>query len=264
MSRLLRGYLTGALCAVGSLTEALATVERERECVNAEREAFEEFATTVESLPARPGQSAETPPGLTTATGDGGRLRAVRDHYRETVMAVPDYDEEYGESLQENMTAEFGGEVAAAVTGGSQFTPQLRQLLVSGAQTAARQRERLGGTLDTEYESVSDARTQLEDIDANLQRVTATDPLEQSFSDLVDDAHDLRQDERRCEQLLETRQQEINREKRQFRRSGDVLLQEYLNADLDVTFPVLDAALEQLGRLRERQRVVIRSLVRRE
>lgn len=258
---LFRGCLTGAVCGVGSVDEALATVERERECVRAEREAFEEFARTVGALPVQSRQSAGMPPGLSASAGRGDRLRTVRDGYRETVMAVPGYEEEYGESLRENMTAEFGEEVAVAVTEGSQFTRQLRQLLVSGAQAAARQRRRLGETLDTERESVSHARAQLEEIDASLQRMTATDPPERSFSGLVDEAHDLQQGERRCEQLLETRQREIHRGTRQFRRSEGIFLQEYLNADLDVTFPVLDAALERLGWLRERHRVVVRSVV---
>jgi hypothetical protein len=258
---LFRGCLTGAVCGVGSVDEALATVEWERECVRAEREAFEAFARTVGALSVQSRQSAGMPPGLSASAGRGDRLRTVRDGYRETVMAVPGYEEEYGESLRENMTAEFGEEVAVAVTEGSQFTPQLRQLLVSGAQAAARQRERLGETLDAEHESVSHARAQLREIDASLQQMTATDPPERSFSGLVDEAGDLQQGERRCEQLLETRQREIHRETRQFRRSEGIFLQEYLNTDLDVTFPVLDAALERLGWLRERQRVVVQSVV---
>jgi len=63
--------------------------------------------------------------------------------------------------------------------------------------------------------------------------------------------------------LLERRQREIHRETRRFRRSDDLLLQEYLNADLEVTFPVLDATLERLSRLRDHRRSVVRSLTRR-
>ncbi len=258
---LFRGCLTGAVCGVGSVDEALTAVERERECVRAEREAFEEFARTVGALPVQSRQSAGMPPGLSASAGRGDRLQTVRDGYRETVMAVPGYEEEYGESLRENMTAEFGKEVAVAVTEGSQFTPQLRRLLVSGARVAAQQRETLCDALDAEHQSVSEARTRLREIDASLERMTATDPPERSFSGLVDEAHDLRQGERRCEQLLETRQREIHRGTHQFRQSEDVLLQEYLNAELDVTFPVLEAALERLRRLRERQRVVVQSVV---
>jgi len=241
----------------------LATVERERESVRAERDAFEEFATTVKSLPAGSPQSVEAPPGLTASAGKADPLGTVRDCYRETVMAVPDYDEEYGESLREHMTAEFGEVIATAVVGGGELTPRLRQGLVDGARAIARRRGTLRDVLDTEYEAVRDARGELREIDATLERVAATDPADRSFAELVDEGRDLRRDERRCEGLLERRQREIHRETRRFRRSDDLLLQEYLNADLEVTFPVLDATLERLSRLRDHRRSVVRSLTRR-
>jgi hypothetical protein len=262
--RLPGSSLTGALCVAGYVREAPRAIEHERECVRAERDAFREFAATVEAMTVPDHQSS----GVTAArlvepnAGDDS-LRTVRDCYRDTVMSVPDYQQQYGERLEEHMTAELGDDLTTAVVGGDGLTDQLRRLLVSRARAAAQQRETFLETLDDEYESVTDGYARLQTTTTTLDETAGSELEQRSFSELTGYENDLRHDIDRHEQLLADRQQEVHRENRTFRRSEQMLLQEYLYADLPVTFPILDATLERLGRLRDRQRAVSRAIAHR-
>lgn len=261
--RLPGGSLTGALCVAGYVREAPPAIEHEQECVRAERDAFREFAATVERMTVPDRQSSGATAARLVEPNDGDdNLRTVRDRYRATVMSVPDYEQQYGERLEEHMTAELGDDLTRAVVAGDRLTDQLRRLLVSRARAAAEQRESFLETLDDEYESVTDGYARLRNLTPNLDETTGPELEQWSFSELTEYENDLRHVIDRHEQLLAARQQEVHRENRQFRRSDQTFLQEYLYADLPVTFPILDATLERLGQLRDRQRAVSRAIAR--
>jgi hypothetical protein len=256
-------WITGALCVAGYVREAPRAVERERECVRAERDAFYEFAATVETMTVPDHQSSgATAARLVGSSAGDDSLRAVRDCYRETVMSVPDYEQQYGERLGEHMRVELGDDLTTAVASGSRLTGQLRRLLVSRARAAGQQRETFLETLDDEYESVTDGYACLQTTASDLDETIDATLEQRSFPELTEYESDLRRDIDRHEQLLVDRQQEVHRENRTFRRSEQTLLQEYLYADLPVTFPILDATLERLGRLRDRRRAVSRVIAR--
>ncbi|WP_456264523.1 DUF7260 family protein, partial [Aeromonas schubertii] len=52
-------------------------------------------------------------------------LNDVQQAYRETVMSIAHYDEEYDEPLAQNLAFEVGEELAAAIMTHSQLTPYL-------------------------------------------------------------------------------------------------------------------------------------------
>lgn len=256
--------LTGALCVAGYVQEAPPAIRRERECVKAERDAFHEFAATVKTMTVPERQSSGTTAARLVGPNAGtNRLQAVRDRYRDTVMSVPDYEEQYGEGLQEHMAAELGEHLATAVVNGGRLTDQLRRLLVSQARAAARQRETFLETLEEEYGSVTDGYARLRTATTNLEETTDLELEQRSFPELTRHEQQLRQEIDRYERLLEDRQTEIHRENRPFRRSEGTFLQEYLYADLPVTFPLLGATLDLLGQLRDRRRAVSRAIAHR-
>jgi hypothetical protein len=264
LSRLAGNSLAGALCVAGYVREAPPAIEHERECVRVERNAFREFASAVETMtvPDRLSRGATAARLVEPNAGDDS-LRTVRDCYRDTVMSVPDYEQQYGESLEAHMTAELGEDLTTAVVNGEGLTDQLRRLLVSRARAAAQQRETFLETLDDEYESVTDGYARLQNTTTDLEETMESGLEQRPFSELTGYENDLRHEIDRHEQLLADRQEEVHRENRQFRRSEQTFLQEYLYADLPVTFPILGATVERLGRLRDRQRAVSRAIAHR-
>lgn len=244
--------VTSAAC-LGYVERAQQTVVAERESVAAERAAFESFADDVASMPAtRPAG----PPSARLGADTGHSLAAVRERYRETVLSAPGHDRAYDETLTEHMAAEFGASVASVVAEGGTLTPQIKQLLVDGARESATRRTELLEALDREHDSVATGGDRLAEAGDPL---SGPSPWQQSFTELVDLEGELRAAERECTALLTCRQQTIQTERQQI----GSMLQEYLYADLESTFPVLHATLERLETLRERRRAVTRAVTAR-
>lgn len=115
------GLAVGTVIAtMAYLKSARPTLEEEQSRTTAERDDLMEFANRVADLSVESTTTAGLPAGgtasaITTGHGSTG-LDDVREAYRETVMAVPHYAEEYGESLEENMAIELDDEVAVSVT----------------------------------------------------------------------------------------------------------------------------------------------------
>lgn len=255
--------LTGVLCMTGYVKRALVTVEDERASVDAEREAFGEFADSVRRLDASQQQAFEAPTAtVVSATTDHEQLERIRHRYRETVMSVPGYERAYGETLEENLTAEFGAEVTSAVLEGQQFTPQLKSLLVSQAEAAATQRESLLKVIDSERCSLTEADERLGRTETRLEGCGELELTEKPFEALIEGTEELRYNERRCAELLRDRQREVHREDRWLRGSEAASLQGYLYRDLDVRFPVLNAGLERIKQLRSQRRTIARVIAR--
>lgn len=260
-----REIAASVVCVTGYVRRAIERTETERAAVEAERDAFSQFADDVRRMNTVSQASFDAPTAtLVTAVSDREQLRTIRDRYRETVMAVPGYEEEYGESLRENMAAEFGDELTTAVLEGEQFTPQLQNLLVNQALTAARQREALLEAIGGEYDSLVDARRRLETAEASLEERDEPDPSEKSFEALIEENRRSREHEARYERLLRDRQRQIHRKTRWLRTSDVAFLQEYLYRDFDVRFPVLQETIERVERLRERRRALARAIARRD
>lgn len=260
-----RELLAGVLCITGYVRKAIERVEDERTAVEAERDAFSTFADSVRRLDAPSQTSFDAPTAALISTSQNQQqLQKVRDLYRETVMAVPGYEEEYGESLRENLTAEFGEEVATAVLDGEQLTPHLKDMLVNQATAAARERETLLEAIDDERDALFDALRRFETVGIPLEGRDELELSERSFEALVDYDRRSRRDEARYERILRDRQQQLQRKARWVRNADAAFLQTYLYRDLDVRFPVLHEGLERIKRLRERRRVAARLISRRD
>ncbi len=258
-----RELFAGLLCVTGYVKKALVEVENERASLEAERDAFTTFADSVSRLDATSQRSFEAPTAtLVSASPDQEQLERIRGRYRETVMSVPGYEREYGETLEENMRAEFGDELATAVLGGQQFTPRIKTLLVSQANAAATQRESLLKAIDGERCSLTEAEERLEATETSLEHRGELELTEESFETLIDADRESRRNETRCAELLRNRQREIHREDRWLRNSGAASLQGYLYRGLDVQFPVLNAGLERIKQLRTHRRMVGRVIAR--
>ena len=248
------------LVAVGCLRKAVSLADEERTRIEAERDAFEQFAEEVKSISAPKLSRTNT---LAVKGGNDGerQLEAIRNAYRETVMAVPHFEEEYDETIEESLAAEFDPDVAAAIVDGTQFSPPLKQTILQQTALAIRRREALSSVVEKERASIEEAREHLHTIDAAVDE--DCEIAECTFDELIDRYEKLERIENEAERLLEDRQRDVQAENRQHSRSSYPFLQQYLYQPLEVTFPVLDATLEQIRTLRDRRRQVLRTLTRR-
>lgn len=220
------------------IEDAVTIVENEQQIIAAELEAFQDFRSAVKST------TPHSPTGLTTTTrprqSSANGFASLREAYRETVMAVPHYDEEYAESLEMNVECEFGADVAAMLTSNGPFGDHHKQVLVCKTTELIEDREQLLSALETEQESLERFRDPVRSVlDAvnSFERVDLT-----AESPALSDGYRKRMEtiERRCHTLVENRQSEIVGDRRALSLpiSGPDL-PSYLYAELPVTYPVI-------------------------
>jgi hypothetical protein len=164
------------------IDRALEIVDRETDFAASERRAFERFRSRLtDEKPDLPRAQTDTGAGGATALVTGvtaspgnASLRNVRAAYRETVMAVPHFESEYGGGLAENLAAEFGPDLAAQVADGQRLTPVLYDALLAASEACREERAAYERTLDEERESLRDVRRGLADCEARASELGDT------------------------------------------------------------------------------------------
>lgn len=215
------------------VTTAVKRAERERRELETEREAFEAFATRIREIPAVQATAVPSPgsPALCETTSDHHDL--LRDAYEETVMDVSHYDSVYGESIGENVVAEYGPEFASLFdpSNGVSFTDTHQEALVEATHCRIEERTWFSSALANEVSSLRTARRTLESTLDALDSTVVPDWYHDQFRTRIDD-------------LLEERQTDIGSHPPLSRFDGHDLC-EYLYADEPWSYPVLTA----IGRL---------------
>ena len=237
------------------LEGARETVRVERRRTADERAAFASFRSRLDAIPATTaaGVTADRrfdgpqPIGYETPRM-GTELLAVRDAYQSTVMSVPHYEEEYNDTYAASLAAEFGPELAAALTRESALHEHVRRSVLGQTTAAIETRDEFETVLEREQASVRAASEELRSLDDSVASLgeTAVDRLD--FGGL--DAHRARLEvlERRCDEVATTRQRERVAVEQSMHFDGETDdVQTYLYQDLPVTYPVL-AAVAAVGR----------------
>ena len=231
------------------------TVRIERRRTNDERAAFAAFRSRLDAIPAT--TSAGVTPDWLSASPQaigherpqmGTELLAVRDAYRSTVMSVPHYEEEYNDTYVASLAAEFGPELAAALTRESVLHEHVRQSVLEQTTAAIETRDEFETVLDREQESVRAAADELHSLDESVESLGETAVEQQDFGAL--DAHRARLEvlECRCDKVATNRQEERAATERSMHFDGETDdVQTYLYQELPVTYPVL-AAVAAVGR----------------
>ncbi len=258
---------------VANIPNARAVVRTECERTIAERDAFADFQHRVAALdPPNPSPDAhsqmhELPqtidPHLSQSSPPTG-LDDIQQAYRETVMSIPHYNEEYDEPLAQNLAFEVGEELAAAITTHSQLTPYLQHTIVQAAGVASNRREQFIPRLNTERRILEEMQQTLGEITEQHDQLTAQPRYQQSIEDLQE-AHDgLTSCLTACEQVLDERQTHRTAGHTAEPHTDEIVdLHEYLYQSLDVTYPVLADGTTLLERCETARRRVADDLVRR-
>jgi hypothetical protein len=229
------------------IAAAIEALEAEQRIVSAEKRAFEAFRARLSNLDCTTPSTnapAATAAGPSTLVDTGGApseaLRRIRVAYRETVMDVPHYESEYGDSLVENLTAEFGSDVARCLVAGTGLTPILYEGLLDAAEQATTERRRFLAVLRRERESLQRIETELDDCERRavelIDRIS-TASESGTLGRLDGELADL---ERQCESLSSRRQETIHgRSFTAFSGVDDGSLSGYLYEDCETSFPAL-------------------------
>ncbi|GGL66337.1 DUF7260 family protein [Halocalculus aciditolerans] len=250
---------------------AKARVEHERGVIDAERDAFAQFRKRVDRLAPDGAKSRESvTPSRSAARAtmlDGSEstgqsaLAAVRDAYRETVMATAHYDADYGDTYAESLAAEFGPELAHGLIGDGGFPAILRERLLAAVDSAVENRQRVRATLDREHRALTRAGETL----AELREEVAAIDSRPFFDCDPDELRRLRADltalDRQCDQLAASRQSGDLHTATTLPHANDhCSLSDLLYDDLDVQFPVLSATATTSERIHDARTRVERAL----
>jgi hypothetical protein len=254
-----------AIAALSYIPAAREACTEERRRTRTERDAFASFAgriAAIEGVSTTPSQAGGGTL-LAQSAPDDSSLREVRSAYRETVMGVDHFTEEYDESLAEHMAAEFDESLAVAVCGGASFSPQMRRALVQQGNEARDRRSLLLRALDRELEGLSTAAETLSEVEETLSEIDSRPQINRSFEWLTTSWDRLGTLRTRCDRLVERRQEEIHGEAIARGPRGRSSLHSYLYQSLPVDHPVLADAAATLDRLDRVERGVVDGLTRR-
>jgi hypothetical protein len=241
------------------LDAARQRVREERRRTVDERAALTAFLERLDSVATDP--SDGFPVGLAVLGQSSSGLSAVQDAYEATVMSVPHYAEEYGDTYAESVTEEFGLDLAAALTQGSALPSSVRAALVDSARAAREERVRFVEALDEEASSLAYAESVLADL---LDELAARRerPIEGAARLELDAAvARLRVLERKCDDLAADRQAFLREQRRGLSLSlSGPDLPTYLYQDCEVTYPVLATVAEASRLVSKRRRRSAREL----
>lgn len=172
-----------ALVALAYVRDAKDDCRSERRRVLDERAAFEEFADRVSGFDPAPASSTASSlngPMATVRTvsaGNGGngiddvRLRRVLAAYRDTVMSLPHYREEYDETIPESLAAELGPDTATALAANGTLSAGAQSALVRRSRQAADARSSLADAIGAEIDALSGYETDLNRVDRRRRRL---------------------------------------------------------------------------------------------
>jgi len=261
------GPTTNSIVLCVTLTripDALGLLKEEHSRVTAERDAFNQFARQVADLDLDTPTPTESPPvgpqattsmaGSTASqTQQNDSMQTVQECYRETVMAVPHYTEDYDESFAENITNEFGPDLAEAVTNTHALSPHLQNALVTASQQARDERRTLVKAVATEQEHVRTAKRSLQESEDRVSTIEDAPPR-RSFSALIADWKRLADIETKCRRLLRERQAQLQNPSGSW---SPLTLQSYLYAPPQWTYPVLGDGLDCLTHITRAKQEVL-------
>lgn len=244
------------LSALAPIRKGLSQVEEEQERARTEQSAFDDFLHQVERIDALNASTvlpaAHSGQVHVSRRSSDQRIAKVKRAYAETVMDVPHFEAEYGESLEENMAMELGEEVTASLLAADRFTPQLKEGLLFGAQRAREERTSILRMVRTERKDLREAWQTLDGLESERSAIAGR--ANDEFGGCREAYDHLKTLSERCERLLEERQTQIHRQRAQGEYDSLHHLCKYLYEPLGTAYPVLKAGTTVLDRVRQTRR----------
>jgi hypothetical protein len=198
-----------------TIDRARDLVERETTLVEREREAFVRFLARLDEMdtPQLEGSVAASGGPVALAapeTTPSAQLRTARTAYRETVMAVSHYEQEYGDTLRESVAAEFGDALAGHLTERERLTPAVYSALLEAGERAREDRTEFLRRLRRELESLETAAAELNEIEVRVVELSERVDAASTSARLADIDSSLAALEQRCTDCANSRQATIH------------------------------------------------------
>lgn len=254
----------------GAFERLRRQLRTEHEQLTAERRAFSAFADRIREIQPSEGRSTGGPSavrggGLAVDAGvttDQSTLAAVRRAYEETVLALPFYDDVYGDDYAESLRAELGTEIALSLTRPNCFSAAAKRATLSAVERAREERRAFLTVCERERDSVDAAAETLVPLAAELDTIDATPMHERTFGALDACRTRLAAIEDRCKAVAAERQSHLadQRDRQQLPVScPDVPAYVY---DADANHPVISLVLDVLEAARALRRRAERAIAR--
>lgn len=213
---------------VNPIVDAQSLLRQEYEEIDAERQAFQRLKERIATIGTVSSPPSETTRQTTACHSNSIQVERLRSAYRETVMAVPHYEDTYGESLETHLAAEFSPELATGFQPeGALFTDMYKTHLTGAISQAIIQREEFCEGLETEQDSLRNSQDKLTDLLDPLDGIRIPAWYTTKF-------------EKTLSELAETRQETVQ-VSNQYRHLDNHDLWAYLYDDQEWTYPVLTA-----------------------
>lgn len=241
---------------------AMDRVREEMEFIRDEIDAFRRFDRRVERIPCvSDAQSGGATPGGTLAVqSNASPPSELKRAYQSTVMAVPHYESEYGDSFEESVRTEFDEPIEQVLLGLVPFTPLAKSRLVSASENACTNRSALLDDLERELSALSTATGRLEEWTAELDRIheRTTEWNDCRASEELARIERIREE---CDTLSSERQRRLRRQSKKTCQRGEPdRFVRYLYQEMPVTMPIL-ADISSVGvRLDEERAHIQRQL----
>lgn len=247
---------------------ALGALEEERKCLERERAAFDQFRKHVVAIDADPSDSSSVTAQLKNATttdfshfASKTGITKIWNGYRETVMSVAHYEDDYGHSLEDDLAMEFGPELATALSTADSLTAPLKETLLSSTQQASESRAALLNPLNREAESIQRIRTLFGEMSTTLAEMNRQPLTDWSQHEIYSGYDRLQEFETQCDELAADRQAELRSQRVQDAKHYGENFNEYLYKSLSVTYPVLADIAEIKSLLQTARRSLERVLI---
>lgn len=228
------------------ISAAETTLDSERESLKDERKAMNRFHTRLASIdvsnslsPTATTKLKNAIIGRSRSTDSAEQLEKVEDAYRETVMSVPHYEEDYDHSLLGDLIEEFGPDLAHRLDTADALTPPLHETLLTASQQTSERRATILDVFNDEEKSLQQARNTLEELATTVLELNQQPVTEWTTNEIIATHDRLDEFESECDQLATDRQAELHSHRIASQEVNDEGLNEYLYESLPVTYPVL-------------------------
>lgn len=254
--------LLTSLVALSFIQQAERQIRIERSRTVAEREAFSEFASRVANVsiaaPSPGNVAADSVVSMGTPAPSKPAIDEVGEAYRETVMSVSHFEEEYAEPMIENMAIELGDDLAGLVENGFQLSPMFKSMLITRARRAATERENFIEPLERESDHLRDARNTFDAIESALADLDGA-RRSMALREMPARWKQLQSSKERCGEVLERRQRQIHTEPMGSDPPFPVTtLIDYLYQPLPVDYPVLSDGSTVYENIQRAERMLMR------
>jgi len=254
------------------IEQAQTRVRAEQEALDEKLDAYETFIDRVTDL--QTDQPTSSVAGLSgagathlSADSSTDRCRTVRTAFAETIRphSVADIDE--AESLLETIREEFTDAIAVALAPPTKtsFTLELKQMVITEAQSRRSEAAALRKALDREEAQLDDSADAVDDIITWIVETNETPLTDLGFDALKQRHETLASHRDRCEEIAHERQEFLQGTTNNGLEAGvrHRSLIPYLYQDFPVDHPVLATAATLDGTCQECQRTVREHLARR-